>query len=92
VTFPAGGALVSKTDTRGIITYANDAFVRISGYSLDELIGKSHNLVRHPDMPPQAFEWLCRTLRENRPWRGLVNILHGHRPNKQWQAGAWRRV
>lgn len=72
VSFPAGLALVSKTDTRGIITYANDAFVEISGYSREELIGKSHNIVRHPDMPPQAFKWLWDTLQENRPWRGLV--------------------
>jgi PAS domain S-box-containing protein len=72
VPFPSGGALVSKTDTRGVITYANDAFVAVSGYSREELIGKSHNLVRHPDMPPQAFKWLWDTLRENRPWRGLV--------------------
>jgi len=72
VPFPSGGALVSKTDTRGIITYANDAFVAVSGYSREELLGKSHNLVRHPDMPPQAFRWLWDTLKENRPWRGLV--------------------
>ena len=51
VPFPASGVLVSKTDTKGIITYANDAFVAISGYSREELIGKSHNIVRHPDMP-----------------------------------------
>lgn len=72
VPFPAGGALVSKTDTRGVITYANDAFVAVSGYSRAELLGRSHNLVRHPDMPPQAFKWLWDTLGENRPWRGLV--------------------
>ena len=72
VLFTTGEALVSKTDTRGVITYANDAFVAISGYSREELIGKSHNVVRHPDMPPQAFAWLWSTLKENRPWRGLV--------------------
>ncbi len=72
VPFPAGVALVSKTDTRGIITYANDAFVAISGYSREELIGKNHNIVRHPEMPPQAFKWLWDTLSENRPWRALV--------------------
>ncbi len=72
VPFPAGTVLVSKTDTKGIITYANDAFVDISGYSRDELIGKSHNIVRHPDMPPQAFQWLWDTLKAERPWRGMV--------------------
>ena len=70
--FPASGVLVSKTDTKGIITYANDAFVEISGYSREELVGKSHNIVRHPDMPPQAFKWLWDTLKEERPWRGVV--------------------
>ncbi|MHB1116288.1 methyl-accepting chemotaxis protein [Sideroxydans sp.] len=70
--FPAGTVLISKTDTKGIITYVNDAFVHISGYSREELIGKSHNIVRHPDMPPQAFKWLWDTLKEERPWRGLV--------------------
>lgn len=72
VPFPANGTLVSKTDTRGIITYANDAFVVISGYARAELMGKSHNIVRHPDMPPQAFAWLWDTLKANRPWRGVV--------------------
>lgn len=72
VPFPANGTLVSKTDTRGIITYANDAFVNISGYARAELMGKSHNIVRHPDMPPQAFAWLWNTLKANRPWRGVV--------------------
>ncbi|OGS98586.1 MAG: chemotaxis protein [Gallionellales bacterium RIFCSPLOWO2_12_FULL_59_22] len=72
VPFPAGGVIVSKTDTKGIITYANDAFVAISGYSREELIGKSHNIVRHPDMPPSAFKWLWDTLKAERPWRGVV--------------------
>ena len=75
VPFPAGTVLVSKTDTKGIITYANDAFVEISGYSREELIGKSHNIVRHPDMPPQAFKWLWDTLKSERPWRGMVKNL-----------------
>jgi PAS domain S-box-containing protein len=72
VPFPANGVIVSKTDTKGIITYANDAFVAISGYTREELIGKSHNIVRHPDMPPSAFKWLWDTLKEERPWRGVV--------------------
>src|SRR5512146_1014027 len=72
VPFTAGKVLISKTDTKGIITYANDAFVDISGYSREELLGKSHNIVRHPDMPPQAFKWLWDTLKAGRPWRGMV--------------------
>ncbi|MFZ2301995.1 MAG: PAS domain-containing methyl-accepting chemotaxis protein [Gallionella sp.] len=72
VPFPANGVIVSKTDTKGIVTYANDAFVEISGYTREELIGKSHNIVRHPDMPPSAFKWLWDTLKDERPWRGVV--------------------
>ncbi len=70
--FPTGKVLISKTDTKGIITYCNDEFEKISGYSRAELIGKSHNIVRHPDMPPQAFEWLWDTLKQGLPWRGVV--------------------
>jgi aerotaxis receptor len=72
VPFPAGAVLISKTDTKGIITYCNEAFVNISGYSRGELLGKSHNIVRHPDMPPQAFKWLWDSLKSERPWRGMV--------------------
>ncbi len=70
--YPRGRYLVSKTDLKGIITYANDAFVELSGFGREELIGKNHNLVRHPDMPPQAFEDLWRTVKEGLPWRGIV--------------------
>jgi aerotaxis receptor len=70
--FPQGRYLVSRTDLKGIITYANDAFVELSGFTRDELIGKNHNLVRHPDMPPQAFEDLWRTVKAGLPWRGIV--------------------
>jgi aerotaxis receptor len=72
IAFPAGSYLVSKTDLKGIITYANEAFVEISGFSRDELVGKNHNLVRHPDMPPQAFADLWRTVQAGLPWRGIV--------------------
>ncbi len=64
--------LVSSTDARGVITTANQAFVDISGYSIDELLGAPHNLVRHPDMPPAAFEDLWRTIKAGRPWMGIV--------------------
>ena len=72
VTFPANEYLVSRTDLKGIITYANDAFVKISGFTRDELIGKSHNIVRHPDMPMAAFKDLWATVQSGMPWRGLV--------------------
>jgi aerotaxis receptor len=72
VPFPPDTYLVSRTDLKGVITEANDAFVAISGFSREELLGKSHNIVRHPDMPPQAFEDLWRTVQAGYPWRGLV--------------------
>ncbi|MFU8788602.1 MAG: methyl-accepting chemotaxis protein [Methylobacter sp.] len=67
-----GGLLVTRTDLKGVITYVNDEFVAISGYSRDELIGAEHNIVRHPDMPEAAFEDLWRTLKALRPWNGIV--------------------
>jgi aerotaxis receptor len=70
--FDAGTMLVSMTDSKGRITYANAAFVQISGFSLDELLGKAHNLVRHPHMPAEAFEDMWRTIQAGRPWTALV--------------------
>ncbi len=64
--------LVSTTDTKGRITYCNPAFVAVSGFSEDELLGKAHNVVRHPDMPPEAFEDMWRTIESGRPWTALV--------------------
>jgi aerotaxis receptor len=72
VAFPANTYLVSRTDLKGIITYANDAFVDISGFTRDELVGKNHNMVRHPDMPEAAFADLWATVKSGLPWRGLV--------------------
>ena len=72
VHFPPNRYLVSKTDLKGVITYCNDAFVDISGFSRDELIGKSHNIVRHPDMPMAAFDDLWKTIKAGLPWRGAV--------------------
>ncbi|WP_371324563.1 PAS domain-containing methyl-accepting chemotaxis protein [Dechloromonas sp. ZY10] len=69
---PAGVSIVSKTDLNGIITYANDAFVEISGFARHELVGQPHNLVRHPDMPEQAFAHLWATLKKGSPWKGIV--------------------
>lgn len=64
--------LISKTDTRGIITYANPAFIEISGFSHEELVGQPHNIIRHPDMPPAAFKDLWDTLQAGKPWTGMV--------------------
>ncbi len=60
--FPKDRLLVSKTDNRGIIMYANEAFITIAGYKEEELIGKPHNLVRHPDMPKMIFKMLWSRL------------------------------
>jgi len=68
----AGQSIVSKTDTKGRITYVNPSFVDVSGFSEDELLGKAHNIVRHPDMPPEAFADLWATLQAGEPWTGLV--------------------
>ena len=67
-----GQTLVSKTDLKGAITYCNDAFVAISGFSPEELLGKNHNLVRHPEMPPEAFADLWTTIKAGKPWRGII--------------------
>ncbi len=67
-----GEFIVSTTDLKGRITSVNQAFIRVSGFNTDELIGKSHNIVRHPDMPPEAFEDLWRTIKVGRPWTGMV--------------------
>ncbi len=64
--------IVSKTDLKGRITYINRDFLQISGFTEQELIGEPHNIVRHPDMPAEAFEDLWRDLKDGRPWTGLV--------------------
>jgi methyl-accepting chemotaxis protein/aerotaxis receptor len=72
IDYPESTVFVSKTDPKGIITYANDAFVDISGFSIQELIGANHNLVRHPDMPEWVFADLWKTIQGGYPWRGCV--------------------
>lgn len=64
--------LVSNTDLKGVILDANDAFIEISGFTREELIGKSHNLVRHPEMPTAVFADLWGALHSDVPWRGTV--------------------
>ncbi|MFY0664337.1 MAG: methyl-accepting chemotaxis protein [Natronospirillum sp.] len=71
-TFKPSERLVSTTDLKGKITHCNDAFVNISGFTREELIGSPHNLVRHPDMPPQAYEVMWTYLKAGKPWMGLV--------------------
>ena len=64
--------IVSKTDLHGNITYANDDFIRISGYTESELIGAPQNILRHPDMPAEAFADLWHTIQAGKSWTGLV--------------------
>ena len=64
--------IVSKTDLKGRIAYVNKDFLEVSGFVERELIGEPHNVVRHPDMPSEAFEDMWRTLKQNRPWTGYV--------------------
>jgi len=64
--------LVSETDEKGIIKFANDDFCKAAGYELDELIGKPHNIVRHNDMPKVAFKSLWDTISKNETWTGYV--------------------
>jgi methyl-accepting chemotaxis protein len=69
---PDGMTIVSKTDMKGRITYVNPDFIEASGYAEPELLGEPHNLVRHPDMPPEAFSDLWATLKLGKPWTGMV--------------------
>ena len=64
--------IVSKTDTKGKLTYFNDQFVAASGFTEAELIGQPHNIIRHPDMPAEAFEDLWTTLKTGKPWARAV--------------------
>lgn len=70
--FPADELLVSVTNTKGEITHCNPAFVRVSGFEYEELIGQPHNMIRHPDMPAAAFKDMWRTIAHGYPWTGLV--------------------
>lgn len=70
-----GRAIVSETDVNGIITFANRRFCEVSGYSVDELVGQPHNVIRHPDMPKAAFAQLWKTILSGTIWHGLVKNL-----------------
>ena len=72
---PKNELIISRTDLKGNITYANETFAEISGYSIEELIGKSHNIVRHPDMPKAIFEELWKSLKTKGSWNGIVKNI-----------------
>ncbi|MDD2790894.1 MAG: PAS domain-containing protein [Sulfurimonas sp.] len=72
---PEDELIISRTDLKGVITYANETFCAISGYSESEILGHSHNLVRHPDMPSSVFKELWHTLQQEKQWSGIVKNL-----------------
>ncbi len=72
---PENELIISRTDLKGVITYVNDTFAEISGYDADELVGKSHNIVRHPDMPSSVFDNLWKTIKDGKTWDGYVKNL-----------------
>ncbi|WP_353662888.1 PAS domain-containing protein [Hydrogenimonas sp. SS33] len=76
---PEDEVIISRTDLKGIITYVNDTFARISGYAPEELIGKPHNILRHPDMPKSAFKDLWDTIKAEKTWEGYVKNMRKDR-------------
>jgi aerotaxis receptor len=70
--FDGKDVLVSTTDTQGRLTHCNESFEKVSGFAYDELIGQPHNIIRHPDMPPEAFKDMWATIGRGRPWSGMV--------------------
>lgn len=73
--FPDKSYILSETDEKGFILYANEIFCEIAGYKLDELLGKPHNIVRHQDMPRIAFKGLWDDIQSKGFWSGIVKNL-----------------
>ncbi len=76
---PKDELIISRTDLNGIITYANETFAHISGYEPEELIGKPHNILRHPDMPKRVFKELWDTIKAGNIWSGYVKNMRKDR-------------
>ncbi|MEO1958214.1 MAG: PAS domain-containing protein [Nautiliaceae bacterium] len=72
---PSGRPVVSQTDLKGIITYTNSVFRALSGYEKGEMVGRSHNIVRHPDMPKSVFKDMWDTIQRGETWKGVVKNL-----------------
>lgn len=70
-----GGNMITETDLNGRITYVNRLFLEMSGYSKEELLGKAHSIIRHPDMPKCCFNVMWKTIRNGYPWEGYVKNL-----------------
>lgn len=73
--YPDGKLIVSTTNTEGVITHVNQAFVDMSGYTKDELIGSPHSILRHPEMPSAAYKDLWATVKAGKTWQGFVKNL-----------------
>ncbi|HUH42040.1 MAG: PAS domain-containing protein [Sulfurimonas sp.] len=67
--------LVSQTDSKGFILFANDDFCKVAGFTLEELVGKPHNIVRHKDMPKAPFKSLWETIKEGKIWDGYIKNM-----------------
>jgi len=72
---PQEELIISRTNLKGQITYANETFAEISGYEVEELIGQPHNIVRHPDMPSSVFKELWETIQAKKQWSGVVKNM-----------------
>ena len=70
-----GGVMITETDPKGIITYANRKFREMTGYTKEELIGSPHNINRHPDMPKAAFKQMWETIKGGNYWEGFVKNM-----------------
>jgi aerotaxis receptor len=90
--FPSDEYILSETDAQGNIIYANKLFCEMAGYTLEELIGEPHNIVRHPDMPRIAFKGLWDDVKSKGFWRGIVKNLRKDRGYYWVNATALRRI
>ena len=90
--FPDNSYILSETDENGIIIYANELFYEIAGYSIDELIGEPHNIVRHVDMPRIAFKGLWEDIRAKGFWTGIVKNMRKDRGYYWVHATVLRRI
>jgi len=90
--FPKNAYILSETDDKGIILYANELFCKMAGYTLEELIGEPHNIVRHPDMPRIAFEGLWEDIQTKGFWCGIVKNMRKDRGYYWVDATALRKI
>ena len=70
-----GSTMITETDKEGFITYANRKFVQMSGYAKEELLGYSHNIMRHPDMPKKVFKEMWQQIKQGDAWKGYIKNL-----------------